>query len=84
MSDFLLFMDELVKRFPLHVKITYNKTTDWVIYVYKKNCADDYPNSPKDGEDACVCLVQACDMELAFAKAHVDVKEWLLENEGGY
>lgn len=24
------------------------------------------------------------DMELCFAKAHVALKEWLLENEGGY
>lgn len=84
MSDFLLFMDELVKRFPLHIIISYNKTADWVISVYKKNCADDYPNSPKDGKDAKVCFEQDCDMELAFAKANVAVKKWLLENEGGY
>ena len=24
------------------------------------------------------------DMELAFAKAHVSLKKWLSENEGGY
>ena len=25
-----------------------------------------------------------CDMELCFAKAHVGLKEWLLEFNGGY
>lgn len=37
-----------------------------------------------ENEKKCVVNVQHCDMEYAFAKAHVELKEWLLENEGGY
>lgn len=84
MADFLAFFADLVKRFPLHLEISYNKTCDWIIRIYKKGCADDYPNSEKDGNNALLVFEQNCDMELCFAKAHVALKEWLLENEGGY
>ena len=84
MNDFLEFLDEKLKDFPMHVEIGYNKTCDWTIYIYKKCCASDYPNSKKYRSDAVVVNVQDCDMELCFAKAHVALKEWLLENEGGY
>ena len=84
MSDFLRFLDEKLKGFPMHVKIWYSKTCDWVICIYKQGCANDYPNSAKCGEDAVIVHEQDGDMELCFAKAHVALKEWLLENEGGY
>lgn len=85
MTDFLRFIEELVQRFPIHVEITYNKTCDWRIYVYKSGCASDYPDSLNDGcGNAILCSEQDCDMELCFAKAHVAVKEWLCEHEGGY
>lgn len=84
MSDFLRFLNETCKNFPLHVEITYNKTCDWMIYIYKQGCAKDYPNSEKTGDDAIVVLAQSCDMELCFARAHVALKEWLCDNVGGY
>lgn len=84
MSDFLRFLDEKLKGFPMHVKIWYSKTCDWVICIYKQGCAKDYPDSEKDGNDAVIVDVQDGDMELCFAKAQVALKEWLLENEGGY
>ena len=84
MSDFLRFLDEILKQFPLHIEISYNKTCDWEIYIYKKGCAQDYPNSEKYGEDAIVVNVQDGDMELCFARAHVALKGWLSENNGGY
>jgi len=84
MSDFLHFIDELVHTYPLHVDIYYSKTMDWCITVYKKGCAEDYPNSRYKGDDVILCEIQSSDIELAFAKAHVDVKEWLLEHDGGY
>ena len=37
-----------------------------------------------NGEDVTLVQVQGVDMELCFAKAHVQLKEWLLEHEGGY
>lgn len=84
MVDFLRFIDELKNAFPIHVEIYYSRVMDWCIKVYKKGCAADYPASEADGQDAILCNVQKSDIELAFAKAHVQVKEWLLENTGGY
>lgn len=84
MSDFLKFFNDKVKDFPMHLEIGYNKTCDWGIYIYKKGCAKDYPDSFNFEDDAVICQVQDSDMELAFAKAHVQLKQWLLDNEGGY
>lgn len=84
MSEFLTFFDKLVRRFPLHLEITYNKTMDWTIYVTKRGCAEDYPESPNDGHDAILVWVQDGAMELCFAKAHVALKEWMIEHNGGY
>ena len=84
MSDFLRFLNEILKDFPMHIEISYNKTCDWGIYIYKKRCAQDYPNSESYDEDAIVVNVQDGDMELCFARAYVALKEWLSENNGGY
>lgn len=77
MSDFLRFFDKKVESYPMHLEIYYSKTMDWCINIYKKGCG-------KNGEDLPICDAQDCDMELCFAKAHVALKEWLSENEGGY
>lgn len=84
MNEFLLFVDDLKNRFPIHVEITYDKHADWVIYVYKKGLAKDYPNAIHDGDDVVLVREYDMDMELCFAKAHVALKEWLLEFNGGY
>lgn len=84
MNDFLKFLDKKMQDFPMHVEITYNKTCDWCIWIYKKGCASDYPGSKSRGEDAVIVQEQDGDMELCFARAHVALKEWLLENENGY
>ena len=42
------------------------------------------PKLRKNGEDAIVVNVQDGDMELCFARAHVALKDWLSENNGGY
>lgn len=84
MNEFLNFFNNKRKTFPMHLEIMYNKTCDWSIYIYKKGCAEDYPNSDKYENDAVICMAQSCDMELAFAMAQVQLKEWLCEHEGGY
>ena len=84
MSDFLRFINDLRKRFPIHVEIYYSKIMDWCIRITKVGCASDYPESPHDGDDTVLCNVQDLDMELAFAKAHVELKEWLSDYDGGY
>ena len=77
MNEFLKFFDSKVHDYPMHLEIGYNKTCDWIIYIYKKGCGE-------DGKYLIIVSVQNCDMELVFAMAHVKLKEWLLENEGGY
>lgn len=84
MSDFLNFLAEKVRDFPMHVEITYNKTTDWTIYIYKKGCADKYPGVDTYGDDVVIVYEQDGDLELCCAKAHVALKGWLSENCGGY
>lgn len=73
MSDFLKFFDEKVKNYPMHMGIYYSKTLDWCITIWKNM-----------GEKIEIANVQNNDMELVFAAAHVELKKWLLENEGGY
>lgn len=84
MNEFLLFVDELRNSFPIHVEIYYSKVMDWVITITKKGCASDYPKSRHYGDDAILVQEQGCDMQLVFAQAHVHLKEWLIENCGGY
>lgn len=84
MQDFLKFFDEKAHDFPMHLEIYYSKIMDWCISIYKQGCASDYQNSEKDGDNAVIANVQDCDMELCFAKAHVQLKEWLLEHDDGY
>ncbi|WP_156913269.1 hypothetical protein [Acetobacterium malicum] len=73
MSDFLKFFEEKVENYPMHMEIYYSKTMDWCIHIWKL----------LDVRIE-IAEVQGSDMELVFAKAHVELKEWLLENEGGY
>lgn len=77
MSDFLKFFDKKTDNYPMHLEIYYSKIMDWCITIYKKGCGE-------NGKDLQICHEQDCDMELCFAKAHVALKEWLCEHEGGY
>ena len=77
-------MDGLKNCFPFHMEIYYSKIMDWCITVTKKGCAKEFPKSAHEGDDVIMVQVQDLDMELCFAKAHVAIKEWLIENVGGY
>ena len=77
MSDFLKFFAEKVEYYPMHLEIYYSKNMDWVIHIWKKGCGE-------NGNDLNIVNIQDCDIELCFAKAQVELKEWLLEHEGGY
>lgn len=77
MDDFLHFFDKKVHGYPMHLEIYYSKIMDWCINIYKKGCGE-------NGKDLEIVGVQDGDMQLCFAKAHVALKEWLSENEGGY
>lgn len=59
-----------------NLQVYHSSITDWTIKVGYKS------THPKHGDT--IITVQHCDVEYAFAKAQVMLKEWLLENEGGY
>ena len=84
MDDFLQFFNKKAHNFPMHLEIYYSKIMDWCITIYKQGCANDYPNSPRNGDDALIVQEQDWDMELCFAKAHVALKKWLVDNTNGY
>ena len=64
----------------MHLKINYSKMNNWSIYIYWRNCEE----KGTDIKIIEIVNVSDCDMELCFAKAQVQFKEWLLENNGGY
>ena len=84
MNELLEFVEDLVRRFPVHFEIYYSKIMDWCITVTKARCGKDYPNAEHEGDDVVLVRVQDIDMSLCFAKAHVALKEWLREFNGGY
>lgn len=84
MNSFMSFLAEKVLDFPMHVEITYCKTTDWTIYIYKNGCANKYPGTKSSGDDAIIVYEQDGDFELCCAKAHVALKNWLSDHCGGY
>ena len=76
MSDFLRFYNSIKGNRGWALEIYHSSIMDWCITIGFK------VTHPKHGDT--LIRVQCCDMELCFAKAHVELKEWLLENEGGY
>lgn len=84
MNEFLEFFNDKRRDFPMHLDISYSKVCDWEITIRKLGCAKDYPDALCIGNDVIICYEQDIDMELCFAKAHVALKQWLLEFEEGY
>lgn len=56
--------------------IYHSSIMDWCITVGYKT------TNEKNGQ--IIINIQDCDVDLAFAKAQVALKEWLLEHQGGY
>ena len=83
MSDFLKFFDDKARDFPMHLEITYSKICDCNILIYKIGCADDYRKARCNGEDVIIVDESDGEIERCFAKAHVELKEWLSEFNGG-
>ena len=77
MDDFLKFFAEKVKTYPMHLEITYSKVTDWGVREWRRGTA-------YAGADEELVNVQDCAAALCFAVAQVQLKNWLLEHEGGY
>lgn len=68
---------KLVQDNTMHFELYYSKTMDWCLKIWKKGCGE-------NGDDIVICNAQDCDLSYVLAKGEVAVKEWLLENNGGY
>lgn len=77
MIEFMNFFNEKRENFPMHMEIYYSKIVDWSINIWLKGLG---PN----GTDIRVINVTDIDMDLCFAKAHVELKQWFIDNQGGY
>ena len=77
MNEFLRFFDEKTEYFPMHMQIYYSSIQDWCISIWtgRNNACHD---------KKLIVDVQSCDMEYAFAKAQVKLKDYLSDHEGGY
>lgn len=67
----------LAESHTMHFELYYSKTMDWCLHIWKKGCGE-------NGADIGICDEQAPDLNLVLAKGEVALKEWLLENKGGY
>ena len=76
-SEFLRFFDEITRRYPMRMELTYSRGTDWTINIWRKGTGD-------DGKDERILLLQDCDLDYVMAKAQVILKDWLSDNVGGY
>ena len=77
MQDFLEFFDSVAYKFSMRLEIGYSRITDWCIDVWKQGGGE-------KGQDLKILSIQDCDAKLAFAKAQVELKEWLCVHNGGY
>ena len=61
----------------LCLEVGHNQIADWCVAVYDKQ-----GKGIKDGVR--IVATQGCDRSLAFARAYVELAEYLSENRGGY
>lgn len=69
---------ELIIKYPKwHFSVNYSSICDWIVDLRKKGYND-------DGSDLIVFSEQNPDINLLMCKCEVALKEWLIENQGGY
>ena len=71
------WLAEIVKVHKFHIEFYYSSITDWCLTITRKRC-------DKDGGDAVVFDDECYDLSLLLSKAEVAVKEYCLEELGGY
>jgi hypothetical protein len=74
--DFLDWFHGIAYKYGLNIEIYYSSIVDWNIKIGYKS------TSVHHGE--IILDIQHCDVNYVFAKAQVLLKEWLMENKGGY
>lgn len=68
---------QLVQSHTMHFDLYYSKTMDWYLRVWKKGCGE-------NGEDLVIIDEQNTDLSFLLATGEYELKNWLLENNGGY
>lgn len=69
---------KLILKYPKwHLEISYCSICDWMVDLRKRGYND-------DGSDLVVYSGQDVDINLLMCKCEVALKEWLIENNGGY
>lgn len=74
MEEFLKFFDRNTERVPMHLEVTYNYGSGWYIEI----------GVNKDGECDIIFEDSGCDIKYLFAEAQIALKDYLMENKGGY
>ena len=77
MSDLLKFFDKKRRTYGMRMELGYSKTCDWLLRIWRKGVAD-------DGGDVTICTIQHPDLEYVLARGQVELKEFLMDTEGGY
>lgn len=70
MSDFLIFFDKVKDWYKFRMEIYYSTVMDYCISIFVG--------------DKKIISIQDNDVELIFAKAQCELKQWLLDNNDGY
>jgi hypothetical protein len=76
-SDFLKFFNEVAQPYGLLLSVDCNNINEWNVLIQKRIYE-------KDKDNIGICNIRSYDMELCFAQAQVELKNWLTENMGGY
>ncbi|KGF52401.1 HAD family hydrolase [Prevotella amnii] len=71
------WLAEIVKVHKFHIEFYYSSITDWCLIITRKGCN-------KGGGDIVVFDDECNDLSLLLSKAEVAVKEYCLEELGGY
>lgn len=71
------WLKKIVKVHKFHIEFYYSSITDWCLTITRKGC-------DKDGGDVVVFEDECHDLSLLLSKAEVAVKEYCLEELGGY
>lgn len=76
-AEFYNFFDKVQSYSSMHLNVYYSHIMDWSIYIYKKGCADDYPDEQRKGSDSVVANVQSGDNAEVCVMAHGALLRWM-------
>ena len=76
MKEFIETYERYRDKYGWNLEIYNSSIMDWRIAIGYKS------THPKTGE--VLIHIQSCDLEYAIAKAQIELKDWLSENNNGY